>query len=491
MTYIKNYICFVFFLFFGCANIMSPTGGEKDRTPPRLVWAVPEKNSLNFSEESIVLEFDEYIQVRNMESIKISPVCSPPPKIIVRGKRVEVLFFQKLEEETTYTINFSRSISDINEGNVLENFTYVFSTGDVLDSGIIKGSVKDLYFNKLIPNSLVGLYSPIDSINLNYYTFTELNGSFLIKNIKEGEYFIRAILDENDNLQYDDGEMTSLRKKTKTSELDNEIRVFYKKNPLKIDAKNINKGVIRFEHEAEKINIQILNSDGLWNKESFSSDFWFREAPLFIKYERFGVIDSVQVYNTIPSNLSLHSPSSVEEILLTKKIILKSNSPIDSFFATGFNLNENNPDLTLTDPFTIEISADPTSNALFTLSIDAGSIVNEQGVQNDSIFFSFNLNSNDYGRLNVLCSKKPKEKVVAELFQDKKVIRKCYLSDSTSMPFLSSGDYSLRIFSDIDGNYAWTPGDIENSIEPEPIKVYPEFIVIKPNWEVDIRVDSP
>jgi len=491
MIHIKNYIYMSFVLFLGCANIRPPTGGDKDLSPPKLVLAIPEKNNLNFNEESIILEFDEYIQVRNMENIKVSPVCTPPPKVLVRGKRIEVLFFQKLEKETTYTINFSKAISDINEGNVLENFTYVFSTGDMLDSGIIKGNVKDLYFNKLIPNSLVALYSSTDSTNLNYYTFTELNGSFLIKNIKKGEYFVRAILDENDNLQYDDGEMTSLRKKIKTSELDNEIGVFYTKNSTKIDAKNINKGVIRFEHENEKTNIQILNADGLWNRKNSSSDFWFRDTPPFIKYEIFGLIDSIQVYNSLPSDLSLHSPSSAEEILLTKKIILKCNSPIDNFLATGFNLNEKNPELTLTDPFTIEIPVDPTGCDFFTLSIDDGSILNEQGKKNDTIVFSFNLNSNDYGRLNVLCSKKSEETVIGELFQDKKIVRKYSLSDSNSMQFLSPGDYSLRVFSDLDGNNIWTPGDTENNIEPEPIKVYHELIVIKPNWEVDIRVESP
>ena len=40
-------------------------------------------------------------------------------------------------------INFGKAIADVNEGNILNNFTYVFSTGPHIDSLSISGSVQN------------------------------------------------------------------------------------------------------------------------------------------------------------------------------------------------------------------------------------------------------------------------------------------------------------------------------------------------------------
>ena len=113
----EKYICLVFLLlFWGCANIIPPVGGEKDVYPPVLLSAIPSNESLGFDTESISLIFDEYIQLNNKDAIKISPICEPPPEIIVRGKKIQIRLFCPLDSLVTYTINFSQSIIEFNYG---------------------------------------------------------------------------------------------------------------------------------------------------------------------------------------------------------------------------------------------------------------------------------------------------------------------------------------------------------------------------------------
>jgi len=177
----KSYICLVVLgLFWGCANIIPPVGGEKDVYPPVLLSAIPLNESLGFDTESISLIFDEYIQLNNKDAIKISPICEPPPEIIARGKKIQIQLFCSLDSTVTYTINFGKSIADLNEGNVLENFTYVFTAGSELDSLNVNGVVKELYPNQPISNAVVGVYKNSDLLNPYYYTFSNASGEFVI-----------------------------------------------------------------------------------------------------------------------------------------------------------------------------------------------------------------------------------------------------------------------------------------------------------------------
>ena len=52
------------------------------------------------------------------------------PEYEAQGKTIKIkLLNQFLEPGTTYRIDFGNAIADMNEGNVLENFAYIFSTG--------------------------------------------------------------------------------------------------------------------------------------------------------------------------------------------------------------------------------------------------------------------------------------------------------------------------------------------------------------------------
>ena len=57
-----------------CANIVAPTGGPKDTTPPSLIACSPKDSTLNFKSEKITLAFSENIGLNEpQKNITISP----------------------------------------------------------------------------------------------------------------------------------------------------------------------------------------------------------------------------------------------------------------------------------------------------------------------------------------------------------------------------------------------------------------------------------
>ena len=127
-----------------CANTHgSPTGGPKDTIPPIVLATVPDSNSTNVPRDvksSITLTFNEYIQlVDASKNILLSPPQKKRVKTRLKGKSLIVSFEEPLDSNKTYTIYFGSALADNNEGNVLSNYAYSFSTGAVLDSMLYSG----------------------------------------------------------------------------------------------------------------------------------------------------------------------------------------------------------------------------------------------------------------------------------------------------------------------------------------------------------------
>src|SRR5437773_1032931 len=124
----------------GCANMFPPEGGLRDSLPPELLKATPADSSKQFHADRITLTFDEFVQVQDIyKTLIISPIPKTQPNVDVKLRTVIVKFKDSLEPNTTYTLNFGNAIRDINEGNILKNFTYIFSTGPSFDSLMLCG----------------------------------------------------------------------------------------------------------------------------------------------------------------------------------------------------------------------------------------------------------------------------------------------------------------------------------------------------------------
>jgi hypothetical protein len=136
----------------GCAKVGTPTGGLKDITPPKYVDGEPENRSTGFKGKEISFRFDEFIQFKDLnKELLVSPPLKMKPDVKLKDKSVKIRLKNELAPNTTYTINFGKSISDLNEGNLLPDFEFVFSTGDQIDSLSIAGRAVNSFDHKPLP----------------------------------------------------------------------------------------------------------------------------------------------------------------------------------------------------------------------------------------------------------------------------------------------------------------------------------------------------
>ena len=110
--------------FVQCAKQGTPTGGDIDSIPPKFIRASPENFTTNFDAEEIEILFNEFVKLEKpTEQIIISPPMDPKPNITPLGlasKDIKIEITDTLQENTTYVINFGRSIVDHNGTGILE-----------------------------------------------------------------------------------------------------------------------------------------------------------------------------------------------------------------------------------------------------------------------------------------------------------------------------------------------------------------------------------
>lgn len=194
-----------------CANTtQAPTGGKKDTIPPRILSISPEQMSVRVPvhETKLVFTFNEYVTVKTANNIVLSPPLARPPKSRVRGKSVEVTFEEDLLPDMTYTLDFIDAIADNNEGNMFPGFTYVFSTGEHIDSLMFTGIVQDCSTLDPVKGVTVMLYTDHSDSAVflrRPYAVTKTDdwGFFCIRNIKDTLYRLYAVKDANSNYIYD------------------------------------------------------------------------------------------------------------------------------------------------------------------------------------------------------------------------------------------------------------------------------------------------
>jgi hypothetical protein len=201
---------------FACANIGNPNGGPYDEAPPRFVSSTPAMNQLHFKGKKIEVAFDEFISVDSpSENVIVTPPQKQSPFIQAVGKKVSIELKDTLKENTTYTIDFTSSVSDNNEKNVLENFSFAFSTGDVLDTMEISGMLVNAFDLEPVQKIIVGIHSDMSDTAFTHTPFlrtskTDERGRFIIHNIAHGSYHVFALEDKNRNYAYDKNNDESL-----------------------------------------------------------------------------------------------------------------------------------------------------------------------------------------------------------------------------------------------------------------------------------------
>ena len=194
-----------------CANTTkAPSGGPKDTIPPVITKIKPVSGSVNvpLRKTKIELTFNEYVVVKDAKSIFLSPPLEKAPLNKIKGKSVIVSFEGDLDSNRTYTLDLTNAIADNNEGNMFPGFTYVFSTGAVIDSMLLTGIVQDCNTLQPVKGATVMLYkdhadSAVFLHRPDAAVKTDDWGYFCLRNIQDTVYRLYAIVDENNNNKYD------------------------------------------------------------------------------------------------------------------------------------------------------------------------------------------------------------------------------------------------------------------------------------------------
>ena len=195
-----------------CARMGRPQGGERDFDPPRFVRSNPAPGSVNVDRSRIIINFDENIQLDDpMNKIVVSPAQKNTPQISGVGHRVSIELRDSLIPNTTYTVDFTDAIKDLNEGNILDGFSFDFSTGPEIDTLSISGMVFQAENLEPAQGMLVGVYSNLSDTAIRTLPFERITktnqlGQFTVRNLKPGTYRIYAVNDVNRDFHWDRSE---------------------------------------------------------------------------------------------------------------------------------------------------------------------------------------------------------------------------------------------------------------------------------------------
>ena len=192
----------------GCANMIPPSGGPRDSIPPVLLGVTPPDSTTGFRSKRIVFTFNEFVEANNpMENVIVSPTPRVMPSVNAHLRTVTVVISDTLEQNTTYAINFGNSIRDINEGNQLKDFTYIFSTGTYFDSLTLSGKVILAETGGTDSTLIVMLHRNLEDSAVyherpRYYTRVKADGSFQFRYLPAGSFAIYALEDQGGTRQY-------------------------------------------------------------------------------------------------------------------------------------------------------------------------------------------------------------------------------------------------------------------------------------------------
>lgn len=198
----------MFVIAIGCANQQPPSGGEDDKTPPKVINITPKPNTTNFKGNSITLEFNEYIDRRSFtDALYITPKPKGEISFNWGGKDVEIEFSKGFEKEKTYLFAINKIFKDIHNNNIDKPILFAFSTGNNIDKGSATGKV----FGKVYDNIFIFAYKISDTLKIidasiqspDYYIPVDNEGNYKFENLSPGIYKFIAVFDNDRNGLFD------------------------------------------------------------------------------------------------------------------------------------------------------------------------------------------------------------------------------------------------------------------------------------------------
>lgn len=442
-----------------CANIVAPTGGPRDKDAPKIL-SNPIDSNLNFKGGKIAIEFDEYIKLQDMQNqLEITPLVKNNPQISVKKKSLVIDFPDSiLSNNTTYNINFGRSIKDLREGNTYERLNIVFSTGAYFDSLQFSGSIFDAQSGAKDTGISVYLYeATIADSNLlkekPMYISKAVNGVYTFNSLPDKAFKLVALQDKNNNYTLDVlGEKIAFYEKTISPKQDNNVTLY------------------SFIEDNKK--------DTLQAKETLGKSKGFKGKGNTTKS------DSLS-YTVVPV-INPTTPFDINDTLL-----IQFSDSLTKIDKNKIRLYENDAwDLSA------NILFDEINNSIKILPewklgtdyqlvlLDGFASDSTQEARGDTLTFK-SKQAKDYGQAIIVIEQKLlKKNNILSLYKGNKLIAQKPITDTTAtFNQLSPGKYSLQLLYDENENGQWDSGNLYERKQPEISLLLNQAIEIKPNWD--------
>jgi len=510
-----------------CARRGAPSGGDKDITPPKLVKAEPKNMSINFDSKRIRLYFDEYVKLKDIEKqLIVSPPLKYTPLISPQGsanRYVEVIIKDTLKANTTYTLNFGQSIIDNNEGNPLSYFTYVFSTGDYIDSLTVSGVVKDA-FNKNADTFISIMLYEIDSVYTdstiyrqppNYITNTlDSTPIFHLKNLKEGKYAMFGVKDEaKNNIFNQKVDKIAFIKDTINLPTDSVyLLTMFKELPdYSISVPNFaakNKIIFGYQGNAKDISIRALSNipDTVKTKitkerEKDTLNFWFTpfaaDSLVFtVANEKESLIDTFTVKTKkVGLDTLVVQPNQRGSLEFGTPFFIGANTPISSIDSSKISLSRKDSTQvkfmtaldTVGNKIDFDFEVEPNEN--YDLELLPGAVVDFFETENDTISIKLSTKSYaDFGNLRLTLDGAVNYPLIVQLTDEKgATVKELFANEEKVFEFtnIKPAKYLIRVIFDSNGNQKWDTGNYLQRIQPEKVTYYPNVLEVRANWELE------
>jgi len=531
-------LLFATVVFARCAQVVPLSGGQRDKIPPKLEEAQPANKSTNFIGEEIVLKFDEFVKLNNLqEQLVITPRMAEMPDVTTEGKKIRIRLKNNLvAPNTTYRFYFGNAIADMHEGNVLKDFEYIFSTGGFIDSLKSKGRITDAFNNQPVPDVLVGLYANqnfTDSLPYkampDYFGKTNANGDFIVQNLPPLTYKLYAFTDKNKNYLYDgDAEKIAFlpTELVLGSDTTTNLKLFQEEAPKTYIRKTLtpyhgfaqillNKRChVLLSAQNPKSGVRIFETNKGSEKDTVA--FYYRNAPdtlgILIKNDCNNKTDTVQLAlprlvkkrkqkitatNLAQGKLELNQPLRLYfpvwmDTALTNqsalKLLSKQNNSFTAIPAKGYWVNAT----------TFELSTALSNGSEYQLKTDTTAFVDVNGNPADSARFSFKAaEPSDYGKLGVKLKVLRKQNYLVQLLgAQEQVVRQLAVdfplssSNITTLSFanLQPGEYTVKVVFDNNQNGKWDTGAVLRKLLPEPVFVSEKKIKVRADWEIEEEI---
>ena len=515
-----------------CAKRGSITGGAKDTIAPTLKSSFPENYSIKFQGNKIKLVFDENIKLKDLnKQLIISPPMKNEPLIIptTPTKNLTITIKDTLLPNTTYSLNFGQSIADNNEGNPYNQFKYVFSTGDYIDSLALGGKVKDAYDKEVASFVSVMLYeanekfndSTIYKENPRYVTNTlDSLKTFRLENLKAGKYFLIALKDNNKNNKFNPkSDRIGFNKEVVTIPNDTvfELELFKEDLPFKaIKPVQVsgNRLILGFEgkenSKGEKPKIILKNKDEIIPSvvtkiaKKDSLQVWFKPLKidsLSLKIEKGNYKKDFNFKIKNQKNDTLNLKAVQSGILnFRDRFTLESSTPLVKFDKSKIKLIDKDSTAvnftTAYDEYTQELFIDFKIEEAqkYNLKMMPGAVTDFFEKTNDTLSFSTSTrNRADYGNLILSLKNVKRFPVIIELTDAKGNIVKAteYTDSKTEIEFnlLEPFLYTLRAIYDDNKNKQWDTGSYLEKKQAEEVIYFSKEIDVRTNWDVTQTFD--